>query len=112
MNDNIINKLAPALKAKTSSRDIYKQVFTTADGKDVEYEIIATFINRTRQKFYYIMTDNTKSENNELNISAFYVEYEGEDDDLTEADEGFYPVEDDEELAMVMDVFNQIKGNL
>ena len=56
------------------------------------------------------MTDNTRSENNELNIVPFYVDYVEEV--MDEIDERFYPVEDDEEFEMVMNVFNAIKDSI
>ena len=40
----------------------------------------------------------------------FYVDYVEEV--MDEIDERFYPVEDDEEFKMVMDVFNTIKNNI
>ena len=90
-------------KKEIINREMYKMIFTTKEGQDIEYEIILTFKNHTNKKIYYIMTDNTRSDNNELNITPFYVNYD---------DNTFYPVLDDNELSMVLEVFNKIKNNL
>ena len=89
------------------SHDMYKVIFTTSDGKDIEYEIILTFKSKSNKKIYYIMTDNTRSNDNKLNITAFYVKY---DDTFNSNDETFYPVVDDTELKMVLEVFNKCKA--
>ena len=96
-------------KKEIINREMYKMIFTTKEGQDIEYEIILTFKNHTNKKIYYIMTDNTRTENNELNITPFYVNY---DDNKLNEDNTFYPVLDDNELSMVFDVFNKIKNDL
>lgn len=110
MNDKILKNFDSEIKKKTNSRDMFKIVFTDESGKDIEYEIVATFRNKNTRRIYYIMTDNTRSENNELNIVPFYVDYVEEV--MDEIDERFYPVEDDEEFEMVMNVFNAIKDSI
>lgn len=110
MDDNLLKNFDSQIKNKAKSRDMYKIVFTNEDGKDIEYEIVATFRNNVTRRIYYIMTDNSRSDNNELNIMPFYVDYVEEV--MDEIDERFYPVEDDEEFKMVMDVFNTIKNNI
>lgn len=94
------------IKKASQERDMYKFIFTTSEGKDIEYEIILTFKNKVNNKIYYIVTDNTRSRDNELNITAFYVNYDNNEDDI------FYPVTDDNELKMVFDVFNKVKNDL
>ena len=105
MKDNIYDNLESNIKNISLSRDMYKIVFETEDNKDIEYEIVATFRSKSKKKIYYIMTDNTRSDNDELNITAYYV---NED----EAFDEFYPVIDDNELKMVYDVFNKIQNNI
>ncbi len=112
MSDIVLDKMNSTVKQTAKSRDMYKIIFTTDDEKDIEYEIIATFKSSKNKKIYYIMTDNTRSDNNELNITPFYIDYDDEDDEPSEINECFYPVEDDDELKMVFDIFNNIKSNL
>jgi len=97
MNNKIYNSMT---KKDNESKDLYKIIFTTSDGKDIEYEIILTF--KSNKKIYYIMTDNTRY-NNKLNITAFYINIDN--------DETFYPVVDDAEFKTVMEVFNTYKAN-
>lgn len=106
MKDNIYDNLESNIKNISLSRDMYKIVFTTEDDQDIEFEIVTTFRSKSRKKIYYIMTDNTRSENGELNILVFYV------NDNEEATDKFYPVNDDDELKMVYDVFNKIQNNI
>ena len=112
MNDKILDNFDSEVKKAAKSRDMYKIIFTTEDGKDMEYEIVATFKSKANKKIYYIMTDNTRSKDNELNITPFYIDYDEDDEEPSDIDEGFYPVTDDDELKMVFDVFNDIKSNL
>jgi uncharacterized protein YrzB (UPF0473 family) len=110
--ENKLNNFESSIKKEAKSRDMYKIVFTDEFGKDIEYEIIATFKHKTNKKIYYIMTDNTRSNNNELNITAYYINYTGNDIEINEVSNDFYPVVDDNELKMVFDVFNKIKDNI
>ena len=112
MEEIDVKKFEAAIKNKAKSRDMYKIVFTTTDGKDIEYEILATFRNTKTKKIYYIMTDNTRDHDNKLNISFFYIIYEGDGIEIEEMDNDFYPVVDDDEIKMVMEVFDKIKADL
>ena len=112
MDDKILNNFDSLVKNAAKSRDMYKVIFTDEEGKDIEYEIILTFKSKKNKKIYYIMTDNTRSENNELNITPFFIDYDEDDEEPSEMDERFYPVVDDDELKMVLDVFSNAKGNL
>ena len=112
MKENLINNFDNIIKKEASKRDIHKFVFTDASGKDIEYEIIATFKNKANKKIYYIMTDNTRSNDNELNITAYYVNYTENSIEMNEVSNDFYPVVDDNELQMVFNVFNNIKDNI
>ena len=89
-----------------NDKDLNKFIFTDINNNDIEYELVASFKNDQRKKIYYIMTDNTRSENNELNISFFYINYPNMEDDT------FYPVTDKEELDMVYQEFNKIKDQI
>ena len=109
MNDELLKKFDDGIQKESRSREMYKIVFTTEDGKDIEYEILATFKNKETKKIYYIMTDNTRDLNNKLNISFFYVNYKGDNSKVVD---NFYPVLDENELKMVMDVFDKIKADL
>ena len=111
MDNKVMNNLEKVVKEKSNSRDMFKIIFTNEDGKDIEYEILATFKSSNNNKLYYVMTDGTK-ENNKLNISVFYVNYNEQLEEPSEVDERFYPVLDDEELNMVMEVFNKIKDEI
>lgn len=42
----------------------------TDDGKEIEYEIILAFKWTKTNKYYIVYTDNTKDENDKLNIYA------------------------------------------
>lgn len=42
----------------------------TDDGKEIEYEIILAFKWSKTNKYYIVYTDNTKDENDKLNIYA------------------------------------------
>lgn len=110
MDDKLLKNFDSEIKKKTNSRDMFKIVFTDENGKDIEYEILATFRNKVTRRIYYIMTDNTRSENNELNVVPFYIDYVEEV--MDEIDERFYPVEEDDEFKMVMNVFNAIKDSI
>ena len=112
MNDKTLDNFESEIKKKAKERDMFKIIFTDQDGKDIEYEIILTFKSKKNKKIYYIMTDNTRSENNELNITPFYIDYDEEYEEPSEINESFYPVDDEEELNMVLDVFNSVKGNI
>ena len=61
--ENKLNNFESSIKKEAKSRDMYKIVFTDEFGKDIEYEIIATFKHKANKKIYYIMTDNTRSNN-------------------------------------------------
>lgn len=112
MEDKILNNFDSLVKKAAKSRDMYKIIFTNEDGKDIEYEIILTFKSKENKKIYYIMTDNTRSENNELHITPFFIDYDEDDEEPSEMDESFYPVVDEDELKMVLNVFNNVKKNL
>jgi uncharacterized protein YrzB (UPF0473 family) len=112
MNDKIVNDLGNEIKKKAKSREMYKIVFTDENGKDTEYEIILTFKSKENEKIYYVMTDNTRSSNNELNIMAYYVDYDETYDEPSDVNETFYPVVNDDELNMVMEVFNKVKETI
>ena len=105
MDNKLYDNIGSMVKKNAKSRDMYKILFTTEDGKDIEYEIILTFKSKENKKIYYIMTDNTRSTKNELNITSFYINY-------NENSEVFYPVVDDEELKMVFEVFDKVQSNL
>ena len=112
MNDKIFDNLDNEIKKKAETRDMYKIIFTDAEGKDIEYEIVATFKDKANNKIYYIVTDNTRGPNNELKITAYYINYMENNNELDDFNNTFYPVIDDDELQMVMDVFNNIKDRL
>ena len=62
---------------------------TDKDGKEIEYEILVAFKWTKTNKNYIVYTDNTKDENNKLNIyAAIYYP-----SDRTKLD----PIETDEE---------------
>ena len=106
MKDKINVDFEKSIIEKAKSRDMYKIVFTDSNDKDMEYEIVATFKNNTNKKLYYLLTDNTRT-NKELNIFAYYTNYEDEVEDNL-----FYPVVEEEELNMVKEVFEKIKADL
>ena len=106
MKDKINVDFEKSIIEKAKSRDMYKIVFTDSNDKDIEYEIVATFKNNTNKKLYYLLTDNTRT-NKELNIFAYYTNYEDEVEDNL-----FYPVVEEEELNMVKEVFEKIKADL
>ena len=112
MKDNVLANLDKEIKKQAKSRDMYKIIFTDLNGKDIEYEILATFRNTKTKRIYYILTDHTRTDKNELKITAYYIDYQDEDNEISTFDNNFYPVEEDDELKMVMDVFNKIKENL
>ena len=112
MNDKLLDNLDNEIKKKAKLRDMYKIIFTDVNGKDIEYEIVATFKHKVNQKIYYILTDHTRGSNNEVKITAYYIDYVEDSNGLDEFNSNFYPVFDDDELKMVMDVFNKIKENL
>ena len=112
MSDIKFDNLDNEIKQKAKSREMYKIIYTTEDGNDVEYEVVATFKSKKNKKIYYIMTDNTRSKKNELNITPFYINYDEKSDVYVADNEMFYPVVDDNELQMVLDVFDNIKNNL
>ncbi len=104
--DNLDN-IGPMIKKIVSNRELNTIIFTKEDNTDVEMEIIATFKNNNYKKIYYIMTDHTRSEKNELNVYYFYINYDENIDNET-----FYPVVDEKEINMVNDVFKQIQNNI
>ena len=112
MNGKLLDNLNKKIKKKAKSREMYKIVFTDEDGKDIEYEIILTFKSKANEKIYYVMTDNTRSINNELNIMAYYIDYDETLDEPSDVNETFYPVVNDDELEMVMEVFNKVKETI
>jgi uncharacterized protein YrzB (UPF0473 family) len=112
MNGKLLDNLNKEIKKKAKSREMYKIVFTDEDGKDIEYEIILTFKSKGNEKIYYVMTDNTRSINNELNIMAYYIDYDETLDEPSDVNETFYPVVNDDELEMVMEVFNKVKETI
>ncbi len=105
--NNLYKNIDNMIKNESKSHDMYKVIFTTSDGKDIEYEILLTFKSKSNKKIYYIMTDNTFSDN-KLNITAFYIKYD--ENNINLDDETFYPVTDDDELKMTFDVFNKCKA--
>ena len=111
MNDEALKKFDSEIKKKVKSREMFKFIFTDDEGKDVEYEILATFRNKKTKRIYY-MTDNTRGSNNELNISFYYIDYNEDNHDINVIDNTFYAVENDDEIKMVMEVFDKIKANL
>ena len=112
MDDRLLNNLDSEIKKKAKLRDMYKIIFTDEDGKDIEYEIVATFKNKTNKKIYFILTDKKRTSNNELIITAYYIDYVEDNGELNDFNDNFYPVVDDEELKMVMNVFNNIKDKI
>ncbi len=112
MDEKFYKNFENEIKKKAKSRDMYKIIFTTEDGKDIEYEIIATFKSRLNKKIYFIMTDNTRSEKDELNVFAFYILYDETENEPSDVNETFYPVVDADELKMVFYVFDKIKRDL
>lgn len=112
MNDKVLKNFDSEIKKKAKSREMFKFIFTDDEGKDVEYEILATFRNKKTKRIYYIMTDNTRSSNNELNISFYYIDYTEDDSDINVIDNSFYAVESEDEIKMIMEVFNKIKADL
>ena len=81
------------------NEEFYKINFTTEDGKTIEYKKLLSFYSQKRNRYYLIVTDNTKDEFDNLNIFAYYM-YDNFD---------FRPVEEEEELEMITDVYNKVK---
>lgn len=99
------------IKNKSISRDIYKIIFTNKDNKDIEYEIIATIKSKAKKKIYYLLTDNTRDNDNKLRITVYYINYD-ENKELSDINDVFYPVIDNNELESVFAIFNKIQRNL
>ena len=76
----------------------YKVNFVTEDGKEIEYERLLTF--RKGNKFYSVMTDNTRDEKGDLNTYAYCI---------GEGETSLRPVEDEKELEMVTTIFNMVQ---
>lgn len=79
-------------------QDKYKVNFVTEDGKEIEYERLLTF--RKGNKFYSVMTDNTRDEDGDLNTYAYCIE---------DGETSLKPVVDEKELEMVTTVFNKVQ---
>ncbi len=107
MEDNNID-FESMIKKATSTRDMNKIIFTTDEDENILFEIVASFKSKANKKIYYVMTDNTKNNKGELNISIFYINYDESKPEPSESPETFYPVIDDNELNMVYDSFANI----
>lgn len=93
----------------TNMKDnLYKYTFIDENNLEKEYEVLATFKSKGQNKIYYLMTDNTFGENNQLNTYAFYVNHKEDENEIVE-DEKFYSVEDENELLILDKAFNKIK---
>lgn len=88
--------------------DLYKYVFVDENNNEKEYEILLSFKSEKYKKIFFVMTDNTRGENDKLNTYAFYMK-----DNLNEGsnpiDETFNPVVDDDELKYIDEVFNNLQ---
>ncbi len=110
MNELFNEKLEKKLKEVMAQKDFYKFTFIDENDKEIEYEIVLTFKSKSRKKIYYVLTDKTTNENNELNVTVYYIDYD-EDYMMMDDDTTFHPVVDDEELSMVYDVLHKLQGN-
>ncbi len=76
----------------------YKVNFVTEDGKEIVYERLLTF--RKGNKFYTVVTDNTRDEDGDINTYVYCIE---------DGETSLKPVEDEKELEMVNVVFNKVQ---
>ena len=70
------------------------------DGKEIEYTTLLTFYNEDFDKNYVIYTDNTTSDDGNLNMFASSYNPDGEDFE-------FYPIETKEEWNNVEQVLKE-----
>ena len=82
---------------KVSRNAVFKQVHIVTD-RLLEYERVLTF--RKGNKFYSVMTDNTRDEKGDLNTYAYCI---------GEGETSLRPVEDEKELEMVTTIFNMVQ---
>lgn len=90
--------------------DSFKYVFNDENNVEKEYEILLSFKSDKYNKVYYVMTDNELGVNNKLNTYVFSLNPNEKKADVDEMpDVEFIPIEDEEELKYVNDVFSNVQ---